>query len=887
MVQRDTDPITAVSMTALATIESLLAESQHHLAKAPQEAVRLAREARAQAHSHQQLFLEIQACFGLARAHRRLGQLGEALEAAQTGIELSAQLGEAEVRLEALRLSATILREQGDLSLASNYLEEAIELAQQANLPEAEADCLNQQAGIHHTKAEYAQALDKLTRALNIVRTLHNQVSEASFLNNIGILRTELGQYPQALEAFLEAYQFYQGEGHSPRNRAGNLASIGNLYMEMGDFDQAGRYYEMSLAETRHARERFIEVQVLQLIAELAFKRQDYLKARDFHLKVAEASKELGLERVLATSLEGLAKAQMALGEPQVAVQTLLEVLELARHKGWRTTVLDALLSLGEASIKLGNLADAWIYGWEALELSRQAERKRSTYLAHRLLAQILRANGAYEQAIEHLEEYHRLEREVFSEESERQRQTLINHLELERVRNEAESLRLKTELERQAREEAQAKVFQRTQELEFAQLEIVSRLALAAEFRDDATGEHTYRVGRNAAMIAKELGWPQHEVETLRLAARLHDVGKIGIPDTILLKRDRLTVGEYALMKDHTRIGARILSGGRSKILRLAEEIALSHHEHFDGSGYPRGLVGENIPMSGRIVAVADVLDALTHERPYKRAWSVAEALAEIKRQSGRQFDPKVVEACLAVFAEVTADVEEHMQRLDSDLLLSVQLEKAQLGWADEEIEQLKQNFEQLLAERTRELEQARREAQVLARRMELMAHTDVLTGLGNRRAFESDLESEVARAYRVGYSLSVLALDVDTLKQLNDSEGHERGDALLRTIAQSLQECFFDLGRVYRVGGDEYAAILPYVDARHQAEIFSRIDAAIFNTQGQGFPTASVSTGMASMPTEATSDGDLVRLSDQRMYQDKLHRRKAREASARSALE
>jgi diguanylate cyclase (GGDEF)-like protein len=885
VVQHESDPTTAVSMTALATIESLLTDSEHHLANVPQVAARLAQEARALARRLPHLFLEIRALFTLAKAQLRLGQLGEALEAAQTGAELAAPLGKPEVRLEALRISASILREQGDLSLASSYLEEAIGLARQAGLPAAEADCLNQQAGIHHTKAEYAQALDKLTRALCIVRALGNQVSEASFLNNIGILRTELGQYPQALEAFLEAYQLYQAEGHSSRNRAGNLASIGNLYMEMGDFDEADKYYELALAETRHAAERFLELQVLQLLAELAFKRQDYPKARDIYSEVVAVSRELGLERVLATSLEGLAKAQMALGEAQVATQTLLEVLELARSKAWRTTVLDVLLCLGEFAFDSGELLQARDYGLEALELSRQAERKRSTYRAHRLLSFVLRASGEYLQAIEHLEEYHRLEREVFNEESERQRQTLINHLELERVRNEAESLRLKTELERQAREEAQAKVFQRTQELEFAQLEIVSRLALAAEFRDDATGEHTYRVGRNAAMIAKELGWPQHEVETLRLAARLHDVGKIGISDAILLKRDRLTVSEYELMKDHTQIGARILSGGRSKILRLAEEIALTHHEHFDGSGYPRGLVGEGIPMSGRIVAVADVLDALTHERPYKRAWSVAEALAEIKRQSGRQFDPQVVEACLAVFAEVTADVEEHMQRLDSDLSLSVQLEKAQLGWAHEEIEQLKHNFEQLLAERTRELEQARREAQVLARRMELMAHTDVLTGLGNRRAFESDLESEVARAYRVGYSLSVLALDVDTLKQLNDSEGHERGDALLRTFAQCMQECFFDLGRVYRIGGDEYAAILPYIDQHHQAEIASRIDAAISNTQSQGFPTASVSSGMASMPSEAASDGDLVRLSDQRMYQDKLLRRKARETSTHSS--
>ncbi|WP_297853167.1 HD domain-containing phosphohydrolase [Meiothermus sp.] len=867
-------------MAALPTIESLLAEAQAHLSHAPHVAVGLAQEARALARVHGHGLLEVHAAFALARSYLRLGQLSEAVQEARAGLDLTTDGHEAALRLEGLRLLAIILREQGDLDQASSLLHQASVLAQQANLPAAEADCLNQQAGIHHSKAEFAQALDKLTQALKLVRALGNQVAEANFLNNIGILRTELGQYPQALEAFLAAYQLYR-EGHSPRNRIGNLASIGNLYMEMADFDQAEPYYEQALAEARQAQERLVELQVLQHLAELAFKRKNYAKARDIHAEVAAIGQELGLERVRATSLEGLAKAQKALGEPQMAIEVLQEVLELARAKDWRTTVLDALLSLGEVFLELGDLTQAQTYAMEALERSRQAERKRSTYQAHHLLAQVHRAGGAYRQALEHFEAYHRLEREVFNEESEHWRQTLMNHLELERLRNEAESLRLRSELERQAREEAQAKVFQRTQELELAQLEIVSRLALAAEYRDDATGEHTYRVGRNAALIAKELGWPPHEIETLRLAARLHDVGKIGIPDAILLKRDRLTVEEYALMKDHTTIGARILSGGRSKILRLAEEIALSHHEHFDGSGYPRGLKGEDIPLSGRIVAVADVLDALTHERPYKRAWSVAEALVEIKRQSGRQFDPLVVKACLAAFAETTADVEEHMQRLDADLSLSVQLEKAQLGWVDEDFDQLKQNFEQLLAERTRELEQARSEAQMLARRMELMAHTDVLTGLGNRRAFEADLEAEVARAQRVGYVLSVLALDLDTLKQLNDTEGHERGDALLRTFAQAMQECFLELGRVYRIGGDEFAAILPYVDASHQAEILGRIEVAIRNTRSQGFPTASVSAGMASMPDEAGSDGDLVRLSDQRMYQDKLERRRIREKS------
>jgi len=878
-VQRDTDKATGHSTPAPATVESLLSDAQGHLSRNPRQAVRLAEQAKALAHLNGQTMHEVRAALILARAYLRLGQLVESLRVAQTGLGLAQ---DPEQQLESLRLLANILRERGELGQASMYLEEAIRLAQEAHLPAAEADCLNLQAGIHHARAEYAQALDKLTRALGIVRTLDNPAAQASYLNNIGILRTELGQYSQALEAFLEAYQLYQQEGHSARNRAGNLASIGNLYMEMGDFDQAHRYYELALDETRQSDDRVIELQVIQLMAELAYKRQDFSQAQELYQTILRASKEQGMERVQAAALEGLAKAQMALGQPKVAAQTLSEVLQMARSSGWGTTVLDVLLSLGEAWLAQGELEQALACGLEVLELAGQANRKRSTYLAHRLLAQVHRTGGAYQKAFEHLEEYHRLEREVFNEESEHKRQTLINHLELERVRTEAEQLRLRTQLERQAREEAQARVFQRTQELEFAQLEIVSRLALAAEFRDDATGEHTYRVGRNAAMIAKQLGWPSSEVEILRLAARLHDVGKIGIPDAILLKRDRLTADEYEIVKEHTTIGARILSGGRSRLLRLAEEIALTHHEHFDGSGYPKGLVGQNIPISGRIVAVADVLDALTHERPYKRAWSVGEALAEIRRQSGRQFDPAVVEACLAVFADVSVGVEEYMQRLDSDLSLSVQLEKAQLGWADKEVEQLRQNFEQLLAERTRELEQARREAQMLARRMELMAHTDVLTGLGNRRAFESDLESEVTRAYRVGYPLSVLALDVDTLKQLNDTEGHERGDALLRTFAQAVQESFLDVGRVYRIGGDEFAAILPYLETHHHGEILHRIDAAVRHTQQQGFPNASVSRGIATLPEEASSDGDLVRLSDQRMYQDKLMRRKARGVDA-----
>jgi cyclic di-GMP phosphodiesterase len=194
-----------------------------------------------------------------------------------------------------------------------------------------------------------------------------------------------------------------------------------------------------------------------------------------------------------------------------------------------------------------------------------------------------------------------------------------------------------------------EAKVRERTRELESAQVEIIERLARAAEFRDDNTGQHTERVGQMAALIAKEIGLPDSTVSLIRRAAPLHDVGKIGIPDSILLKLGKLTDEEFALVKTHTTIGARILSGSRFSLLRMAEEIAFSHHEHWNGNGY-EGLVGEAIPLAGRIVAVADVFDALTQKRPYKPAWPVADAIAEIKRQRERQFDPRLVDGFLTV---------------------------------------------------------------------------------------------------------------------------------------------------------------------------------------------------------------------------------------------
>lgn len=180
--------------------------------------------------------------------------------------------------------------------------------------------------------------------------------------------------------------------------------------------------------------------------------------------------------------------------------------------------------------------------------------------------------------------------------------------------------------------------------------LELMLGLARAAEYRDDETGQHTHRVGMLAAMVAESIGQSADEIGVLRLAAPLHDIGKIGIPDRVLLKPGKLVGEELKIMRSHTSIGAEILAGSRFPVLRLAREIAMCHHERWNGTGYPQGLVGESIPMGARITAVADVFDALTHARPYKDAWPVGWAIQTIQEESGQHFEPALVSAFVSV---------------------------------------------------------------------------------------------------------------------------------------------------------------------------------------------------------------------------------------------
>ena len=179
------------------------------------------------------------------------------------------------------------------------------------------------------------------------------------------------------------------------------------------------------------------------------------------------------------------------------------------------------------------------------------------------------------------------------------------------------------------------------TKELGDMQIEIIDRLLLATEFRDEETGGHIARIGNYAYMLAKKAGFSEDFVRTIFHASKLHDIGKIGISDEILLKKGAFSGDEWDVMKKHAEKGAQILSGSQSPIIKMAERIALSHHEKWDGTGYPNGLKEEDIPVEGRITAICDVFDALISWRPYKLPWSVESAIKEIEKKSGEHFDP------------------------------------------------------------------------------------------------------------------------------------------------------------------------------------------------------------------------------------------------------
>lgn len=329
-------------------------------------------------------------------------------------------------------------------------------------------------------------------------------------------------------------------------------------------------------------------------------------------------------------------------------------------------------------------------------------------------------------------------------------------------------------ELRRQKKELAKRK-----RQLEKVSLQMIQTLSTTIEAKDEYARGHSHRVAEYAALIAGELGWSSEEIMNLKYAAHLHDIGKIGIPDMLLNKPARLTPEEYSVIKEHTVIGAEILKN--ISLIPHVAEVARSHHEHYDGTGYPDGLAGEDIPLSARIVAIADSYDAMNSRRIYRNALPPEKIFEEIENNRGIQFDPELADIFLKLLCDDRVQICEHCEFSEDD---------PELPFIENEIENFVSNVMSKL--------QTQEDSESF----------DFLTGLPMRSRGE-----KLTAQFMQQYSGCLIFIDMDNLKKINDIHGHKAGDRALKVLGTLLTEVSPN-SIVCRLGGDEFLLFIPKTD-------------------------------------------------------------------------
>ena len=579
------------------------------------------------------------------------GDLAHACELLEFAKNLFTKKHGDEPMLELLVLLGRVYRDQGNNAKAEEVIIQALNLAEELQNYKTRVDALNLLASVFSINGYDTTALEFLYNALKIATEHNFDKKRANILTNIGRIHLQLGNYPESIKYNKRAFKIFEELDPNSRDSATNLMNIGKTYLQNSDFNNAKLYFQKILDLSVKIEDDIAKSAALNNMGFTFLAEKHYHKALSYFYQGLKLGQEKQLKQFDIYNLDGIAQVYEAQCLYHKAAKIFKKTLMVAKELSLPESEVDAYTGLGRNFVAQKSYRDAIPYLVKALELAQTLKHPKRVFELHQLLATTYEEQNKSDLALFHYKKFHEIEKQVFNEKSEEAIHKLTVKFDLERAERNAKEYLSQKQIAEKAAEEAERLVKIRTHELESSQVEIVMRLAQAAELRDEDTGEHTFRVGRNAAAIAYCLGWAIEDVKLLYLASRLHDVGKIGISDTILLKPGKLTDDEFELMRQHTVIGAKILSHGESSLLRMAERIALAHHERWDGYGYPNKLAGNNIPICARIVSVSDVLDALTHERPYKKAWDVEDALEEIKDNAGKQFDPKIVSIALTVF--------------------------------------------------------------------------------------------------------------------------------------------------------------------------------------------------------------------------------------------
>lgn len=527
---------------------------------------------------------------------------------------------------------------------ARRLVQQARAVARAAGEVAEEAEALYRLASLAHYDGQPGDAFALAIEARDFAIAHDVPLVIAWSMNLIGMVHTNSGNHAEALACCLQALDCYRGTGH--RVDEGNmLNTIAAVHHALGDTERAVVNYEAALNANAQLERPDFDAITLANLCSLRTERGEFDHAVDLGGRALELCRRHA-PGFLPEVLAALAGAHSGRGDHDTArslLDTALSMLDVSSVSFDDATRASVELAYGRVETAAGDDSEARVHLEEALGLASAIGALPVQMSAHSDLAELHKRCGGFEEAVRHLDRKFEINQRIFNEGTDARIRTLQIAHEAEESRQQTEILRLRTS-------ELEGMVRGRTTELEQFQLEALERLAILGEFRDTETGEHTARVGDTCASIALSMGAESEWCERLRLAARLHDIGKVAIPDSILLKPGPLTPAEFEVMKTHTTLGARILSGSGSLLVQLAEEVALNHHERWDGAGYPRALAGADTPLSGRICAVADVFDALTSDRVYKRAWSREDAVRYIERGAGTQFDPAVVAAFVRV---------------------------------------------------------------------------------------------------------------------------------------------------------------------------------------------------------------------------------------------
>jgi putative two-component system response regulator len=517
----------------------------------------------------------------------------------------------AELRINALIDASHFYYLNGQSFDALEPANEAVELATRAGQRSLLRKSLTLIGMVYADTGNVSKAIECYAQALDLSHELNDTEAECAVWVNLGVALMSAAQYRDAIACMEHVITVSGTKPNYQKFRNVAFSNISLCCLHLEDFSRGLKAAEICVkesAEPHSSAELVSRVLREGYYTRLLLAVDSVEKAGErcqIARRYAERSRSARAE-IAASIAEGLYEVHA--GRVDVGISRLTTTLEKARIM--RPMLRDVLVALVKAYEIVGQPERALIYLREMMEALRQTQQ----------------ANALKHVAL-HLDQ-------------------LSQDL--------GDGQQITTSLQRQ---EAALKGKIAQQELFKSQIEMLERLAVTAELRDDSTGEHSYRVGKLAALLAHEFGCDEGTCFMVELAARLHDIGKIGVPDAILLKPDRLNDAERQIMRTHTTVGAELLSKSNIPHMQMAEEIARFHHEWWDGSGYPGNLSGSAIPLAARITALADVFDALTHERPYKKAWPIDAALDEIARLKGRQFDPQLNDLFIVLIGRLRHD--------------------------------------------------------------------------------------------------------------------------------------------------------------------------------------------------------------------------------------